>query len=228
MCADRFASGRMGFAMPVRPNPEELRAAAGRAIPDVVAHGLDVLFCGINPSLWSGAVGHHFARPGNRFWRVLHGAGFSPEVLQPSQADRFLELGFGLTNLVNRATVAAAELSREELVAGSERLLETACRWAPKFVAVVGMGAYRVAFGRPKAPLGRQRDLLGPSALWLLPNPSGLQATYQLPELIAAFSELRQASLPDPPPRRGGAAGPTSRSTLETRSARAAPRRGRA
>ena len=179
---------------PPRPTPQDLKAAAGRSIPDVVAPGLDVLFCGINPSLWSGAVGLHFARPGNRFWKVLHGAGFTPEVLEAWEEERFAGCGFGITNLVNRATAAASELSREELVAGARRLEATAGHWGPRFVAVVGMQAYRTAFARPKARIGRQPEAIAGSVLWLLPNPSGLQATYQLPDLVAAFRELRLAA----------------------------------
>jgi TDG/mug DNA glycosylase family protein len=166
-------------------------------VPDVVRAELDVLFCGINPGLWTAAVGHHFARPGNRFWKVLHGSGFSPEVLEPWEEERFLQLGFGITNLVGRATATAAELGPDELRAGARQLEATAARWRPRFVAVVGMGAYRTAFGRPKATIGRQPEALADSALWLLPNPSGLQATYQMPELVAAFKELRETARPD-------------------------------
>jgi len=184
----------------VAPDRIELLAAAGRRIPDVAAPGLRVLFCGINPGLWSAAVGQHFARPGNRFWKVLSGAGFTDRVLAPAEQDQLLAVGVGITNLVARATAAADELTAEELAAGARRLRAKATRLRPAYVAVVGLGAYRVAFGRPRATVGRQPEPLGPAVLWLLPNPSGLQAHYQLPDLVAAYAELRRAALrPDSP-----------------------------
>jgi TDG/mug DNA glycosylase family protein len=176
-----------------RPTKAELEAAYGVAIPDVIADGLDVLFCGINPGLWSGATGDHFARPGNRFWPVLHRAGFTPRQLAPWEKGELLALGIGITNLVPRSTAAAAELTTEELRAGAAALEAKAARHRPRAVAVVGMGAYRTAFRRPKATIGRQPEDLAGALLWLLPNPSGLQATYQLPDLVAVFAELREA-----------------------------------
>jgi TDG/mug DNA glycosylase family protein len=177
-----------------RPSPGELAAAAGRSIPDVVCPGLTVLFCGINPGLWSAAVGHHFARPGNRFWKVLHASGFCPSMLDASEDSRLLALGLGITNLVSRATATASELRPEELKRGARRLTRNAARWKPKVVAVVGMTSYRVAFSRPQAKIGPQPHDIAASALWLLPNPSGLQATYQLTDLVAAFRELREST----------------------------------
>lgn len=174
--------------------PKELAAAAGRRVPDVIAADLDVLFCGINPGLCSAAVGHHFARPGNRFWKVLAGAGFSAEVLAPHEERRLLDVGLGITNLVPRSTATAAELTRDELRLGARRLERTVRRWKPGFVAVVGMGAYRTAFDRPKATIGEQPARLADARVWLLPNPSGLQAHYQFDDLVAAFAELRRAS----------------------------------
>jgi TDG/mug DNA glycosylase family protein len=176
-----------------RPTPSDLLAARDRAIPDVIAPGLDVVFCGINPSLWSGATGHHFARPGNRFWPTLHRAGFTPRQLRPDETEELLAMGLGITNLVNRATAAAAELSRDELRAGAVRLRETVRWFRPRSVAVVGIEAYRTAFEHPKAGPGRQAALLEGALLWVLPNPSGLNAHYQLDALAAAFGELRQA-----------------------------------
>jgi TDG/mug DNA glycosylase family protein len=176
-----------------RPTPSDLLAARDRAIPDVIAPGLDVVFCGINPSLWSGATGHHFARPGNRFWPTLHRAGFTPRQLRPDETEELLAMGLGITNLVNRATAAAAELSRDELRAGAVRLRETVRRFRPRSVAVVGIEAYWTAFEHPKAGPGRQAALLEGALLWVLPNPSGLNAHYQLDALAAAFGELRQA-----------------------------------
>ncbi len=178
---------------PRRPTPAELEAARGAVVPDVIGDGLDVLFCGINPGLWSGATGHHFARPGNRFWPVLHRAGFTPRQLAPWEEDELPALGLGVTNLVPRTTAAAAELTTEELRAGAAALEAKAARHRPRAVAVVGMGAYRSAFRRPGAAMGRQPEDLAGAELWMLPNPSGLQARYQLPDLVAAFAELRAA-----------------------------------
>ena len=183
----------------MKPDRNQLEAAAGRRIPDLVAPNLRVLFCGINPGLYSAALGQHFARPGNRFWKVLAGAGFTDRVLAAAEQGELLTVGVGITNLVARATAAAAELSRAELVAGGRRLRTTAIRLRPAHVAVVGMGAYRTAFARPRASVGRQPEPLGPATLWMLPNPSGLQAHYQLPELVDAFAELRRAAFgPEP------------------------------
>lgn len=177
-----------------RPSREELLGAAGRTIPDVLAHGLRVVFVGINPGLYSGAVGHHFARPGNRFWKALHGAGFTDRVLDPSEDATLPSLGLGVTNLVARATASAAELRPDELREGRRRLERIADELRPRLVAVLGLGAYRTAFDRPGAIEGPQGERLGPSALWLLPNPSGLNAHHQLPDLIERFAELRRAS----------------------------------
>ncbi len=169
-------------------------AAAGRTVRDVIGEGLGVLFCGINPGLYSGAVGHHFARPGNRFWPVLHAAGFTPRVLTAWEERELLEWGYGITNLVARATATAADLTREEFVAGARRLERKVKRYRPRWVAVVGIGAYRTAFGRPRAVVGPQPERLGLARLWLLPQPSGLNANHQMPELTVAFRELREAA----------------------------------
>ena len=167
-------------------------AAAGRTVRDVIGEGLRVLFCGINPGLYSGAVGHHFARPGNRFWPVLHAAGFTDRVLASWEERELLDYGYGITNLVARATATAAELAREEFVAGARRLERKVKRYRPRWVAVVGIGAYRTAFGRPRAVIGGQPERIGPARLWLLPQPSGLNANHQMPELPEAFGELRK------------------------------------
>jgi double-stranded uracil-DNA glycosylase len=174
-----------------RPTKSELKAAAGRTVPDVIAPGLDVLFCGINPGLYSGATGHHFARPGNRFWPALHGAGFTDRRLDPSEEHLLLDFGCGITNLVPRTTAAAAELGNSELVHGRRELERKVQRCAPRWLAVLGIGAYRAAFGRRGAHIGEQPERLGSTGLWVLPNPSGLNANYQLPDLIRLFSELR-------------------------------------
>lgn len=176
------------------PSRAELLAAKGKTVPDVIAPHLGVLFCGINPGLYSGATGHHFARPGNRFWPVLHRAGFTERLLAPAEERTLLRYGFGVTNLVARSTAAADELTKAELVAGRRRLQAKAIRYEPRIVAVLGVGAYRAAFGRPKATIGLQPESLGRAAVWVLPNPSGLNAHYQMSALVRVFSALRKAS----------------------------------
>ncbi len=179
---------------PGRPSRDELLAAADRTIPDLIGPGLRVLFCGINPSLYSAATGHHFARPGNRFWPALHRSGFTPRLLHPSEQDELLRQGLGVTNMVARASARADELSRAELAAGGQRLTETVARWRPGWLAVVGVTAYRAAFGRPRAAMGRQEDTVAGTPVWVLPNPSGLNAHYTVDTLAAAFAELRAVS----------------------------------
>ena len=176
-----------------KPTREELLAAAGKSIPDVIAPGLKCLFCGINPGLYSGATGHHFARPGNRFWPALHRAGFTSRLLDPSEKRELLKSGYGITNLVARTTAAADELTGEELLAGRKRLEAKVRRYQPRAVAVLGIGAYRTAFGLPRAALRRQPESLAGAVLWVLPNPSGLNANHQLPDLVRLFRELRLA-----------------------------------
>jgi TDG/mug DNA glycosylase family protein len=178
---------------PARPTPADLEAARGKSIPDLIAPGLDVLFVGINPSLWSGAVGLHFARPGNRFWRALHEAGFTDRLLSPYEGRELLARRIGVTNLVNRATASADELDMADYRRGARRITAKVRRYRPKVVAFVGMGAYRVAFGRARARGGRQEDHLGSADIWVLPNPSGRTAGYQMPALARAFRELRQS-----------------------------------
>jgi TDG/mug DNA glycosylase family protein len=182
----------------VRPSASDLEAARGRSIPDVLAPNLDVVFVGINPGLWSGAVGHHFARPGNRFWKALHGAGFTDRVLSPFEDASLPERGLGITNLVNRTTATAAELDDEELRDAARRLAERLRPHRPRIVAVLGIGAYRTGFGRPKAGIGPQVEQLGRARLWVLPNPSGLNAHYQLDALAERFRELRVVATSEP------------------------------
>jgi TDG/mug DNA glycosylase family protein len=174
-----------------RPSREDLLAAADRTIPDLIGPGLRVLFCGINPSLYSAATGHHFARPGNRFWPALHRSGFTPRLLHPSEQDELLRHRLGITNMVARASARADELSPAELVTGGQRLTATVARWRPGWLAVVGVTAYRTAFGRPRAAMGRQADTVAGAPVWVLPNPSGLNAHYTVDSLAAAFAELR-------------------------------------
>jgi TDG/mug DNA glycosylase family protein len=160
----------------------------------VIAPGLDVLFCGINPSLISAERGHHFARPGNRFWPALHGSGFTPRLLSPDEDGELSRYGLGITNIVDRPTRAADELRPAELRAGLESLAELAARYEPAVIAVVGVTAWRIAHSRPKAGLGLQPETVGGCPAWVLPNPSGLNAHYQLPRLIDLFKELREAT----------------------------------
>jgi double-stranded uracil-DNA glycosylase len=181
-----------------RPTKAQVAAAVGRTVPDLIRPDLTVLFCGINPGLYSGATRHHFARPGNRFWPALHAAGFTRTLLSPWDEHLLLDDGLGITNLVARATATAAELSAEELRAGRRRLERKVAQYRPRWVAVVGIGAYRTAFDRPKAAMGGQQERLGGSALWVLPNPSGLNANHQLPELTQAFRALRRATENEP------------------------------
>ena len=176
---------------PRRPTREQLAAAAGRTVPDVIRPRLDVLFCGINPGLYSGAVGHHFARPGNRFWPALHSAGFTAERLTAFEEARLPELGLGITNLVTRATATADALRPEELRGGAAEVARKAARYEPRFVAFLGLGAYRVAFGRRGAKAGPQPEPLAAARVWLLPNPSGLNAHWTPAQLADAFADLR-------------------------------------
>jgi len=179
-------------AAPPRPSKADLAAAVHKTVPDLIAPGLTVLFCGINPGLYTAALGHHFARPGNRFWPALHGAGFTPRLLKPWEERELLPLGYGITNMVARTTAAASELSAEEYVAGGQRLKELVSRYQPRAVAFMGIGAYRTAFARPKAQLGLQPERLADAALWALPSPSGLNANHSLADLIALLRALRE------------------------------------
>lgn len=179
--------------MPERkPTKQEILAAADRTVPDLIAPDLTVLFCGINPGLYTAAVGHHFARPGNRFWPTLYRSGFTDRLLAPSEEHELLNLGYGIASLVERATASAAELSNEEYLDGARRLEEKVHRYRPKCVAFLGVGAYRIAFNRRQAVIGRQNERLGDSMIWVLPNPSGLNANYQLDDLTRLFKQLRE------------------------------------
>ena len=184
-----------------RPTKAEREAAYGREIPHVLAEGLDVVFVGINPGLWSGASGHHFANPGNRFWKALHGSGFTDRQLDPSEDASMPTYGLGVTNLVARTTARADELTEDEIRAGGASLGERLAPFAPKVVAVVGLGAFRIAFDRPKAEVGPSDVPIAGARSWVLPNPSGLNAHYQVDDLARVFAELRlELGLPD---RRG-------------------------
>ncbi|MCQ4079900.1 G/U mismatch-specific DNA glycosylase [Streptomyces sp. RB6PN25] len=174
--------------------PEELEAARGRTVPDVVADGLDVLFCGINPGLLSAATGHHFARPGNRFWPVLHACGFTPRQLAPAQQHELPGFGLGITNVAARATARADELTAAELREGGEQLAATVLRYRPRWLAVAGVTAYRTAFGERRARIGPQERTIGSTRIWALPNPSGLNAHWTLQTMAEEYARLRAAA----------------------------------
>lgn len=189
---------RARAASPVGPDPrptrDDLRRAATARLDDVIAPGLRVLFCGINPGLYSAATGFHFARPGNRFWKALHDGGFTDRVLRPSEQRALLEVGCGITNLVPRASASADELTRDELIEGGRSLAAKVRRHRPRWLAVLGLGAYRVAFGRPRAVVGPQEEPMAATRVWVLPNPSGLNAHYQPADLADEFRRLQEAA----------------------------------
>lgn len=182
-----------------RPGRADLQAARARTLPDVLPEPgavFSVLFCGINPGLYSAAVGHHFARPGNRFWPALHLSGFTSRRLAPNEQHLLATCGLGITNLVARPSAQASHLTAAELRADGERLLELVVRHEPCVVAVAGVTAYRTAFGRPGAGVGPQQQMLGAARLWVLPNPSGLNAHWPLAAIAEEFLRLRRAYLP--------------------------------
>ncbi|QNS09026.1 G/U mismatch-specific DNA glycosylase [Streptomyces xanthii] len=181
-----------------RLTPADLEAARDRLVPDVVASGLSVLFCGINPGLMTAATGHHFARPGNRFWPVLHLSGFTPRLLKPSEQDELLSYGLGITNVVARATARADELSAEEFREGGRILTEKVTRLRPRWLAVVGVTAYRSAFGEPRAQIGPQEREIGGARVWVLPNPSGLNAHWTATTMAEEYARLREAAAAAP------------------------------
>ncbi|MFH8570585.1 G/U mismatch-specific DNA glycosylase [Streptomyces sp. NPDC017993] len=183
----------MGFT------PEELQAARDRLVPDVAASGLRVLFCGINPGLLSAATGHHFARPGNRFWPVLYASGFTPRLLKPAEQDELLAHGVGITNVVARATAKADELTAEELREGGRLLEEKVARLRPGRLAVAGVTAYRVAFGDKRATIGPQERTLGATRIWVLPNPSGLNAHWTPATMAEEYGRLREVAFAEHP-----------------------------
>jgi len=175
-----------------KPTKAQLAAATGMTVPDIIAPNLRVLFCGINPSVYSAVVGHHFARPGNRFWPTLHKGGFTRQLLKPEQEQELLTYGYGITNIVERATVAAAELSANELTIGGQQLRGKVEHYRPKVVAILGISAYRLAFNQPRAILGEQPETIAAAQLYVLPNPSGLNAHYTPADLARVYGEFRQ------------------------------------
>jgi TDG/mug DNA glycosylase family protein len=181
------------LTQPWKPTKQQLLEAKGKTVADVIAPRLKVLFCGINPGLYTAAVGHHFARPGNRFWPALFAGGFTERILSPFDERELLKSGYGITNVVMRASATADELTREELREGGKRLAAKVRRNHPAFLAVLGLGAYRAAFDQPKAVIGRQEKRIGKTVVWVLPNPSGLNAHYQPKDLGRLFAELKLA-----------------------------------
>src|SRR5437763_4274024 len=179
---------------PFKPTKQQLIDAAGQTLPDVIAPNLRVLFCGINPGLYTAAVGHHFARPGNLFWPALYKSGFTERLLSPFEERELLKSGIGISNVVPHATASAAELTKEDFIKGGRALAAKVKRYRPRVVAILGVGAYRHAFAKPKVQIGEQPERIHDARVWVLPNPSGLNANYQLPELVRLFGELRQAT----------------------------------
>ncbi len=175
-----------------KPSKAEIQAAYNKEVPDIIAADLKVLFCGINASLYSAAVKHHFARPGNRFWKALHQAGFTDRLLNPAEDQTLLQYGYGLTNIVARATARADELDRTELQQGHHTLSNQVKKFRPQYLAILGITAYRIAFGHPKAKMGPQSQQLHDTQIWVLPNPSGLNAHYQIKDLARVYGELRE------------------------------------
>jgi len=199
----------------VKPTRAEIAAASDTTIEDVIRPGLRVLFCGINPGLYSAATGHHFARPGNRFWPALHRGGFTPRQLHAAEQQQLLSYGLGITNIVARASTRADELTRAEIVAGGAILKDKVRRYRPGWLAVLGIGAYKTAFDArtdrerrasagfassaraPRINIGSQPEPIGDTRVWVLPNPSGLNAHYTLDALTAEFAKLHDAAMDD-------------------------------
>ncbi len=175
-----------------KPTKEDLRDAINRTTDDLIDYNLKVLFCGINPGIYSGATGLHFARPGNRFWKAVHLGGFTDRILKPSEEEEFLELGFGITSFCKRTTARADELSKSEIIEGGGNLTKKIEKYKPENLAVLGLGAYRTAFAEPKASVGLQNKKIGTTKIWLLPNPSGLNAHYRLEDFGRLFAEIRK------------------------------------
>src|SRR3989454_10647564 len=180
-------------SQPFKPTKDQIAAAAGKTVPDVIAPNLRALFCGINPGRYTAAVGHHFARPGNRFWPALHKSGFTDRLLSPFDERELLKNYLGITNVVSHATASASEVTKEDFVKGGRILRRKVSRYRPRIVAVLGIEAYRKAFGCVNVEIGEQEETIGEAKLWVLPNPSGLNANYQLKDFTRLFRKLRKA-----------------------------------
>lgn len=176
-----------------KPTKEDLRDAINRTTEDLIDYNLKVLFCGINPGIYSGATGFHFARPGNRFWKALYLAGYTDRQLKPHEEEEFLELGYGITSFCKRTTARADELSKHEIIEGGKNLIRKVEKYKPENLAVLGLGAYRMAFQKPKAKVGLQDEKIGKTHIWLLPNTSGLNAHYKLEDFAELFRQVRES-----------------------------------
>ncbi|WP_263971761.1 G/U mismatch-specific DNA glycosylase [Leptolyngbya ohadii] len=185
---------KSGNSPSYKPTKADIQAAYNATVADIIDRDLNVLFCGINPSLYSAVVGHHFARPGNRFWKTLHLAGFTDRLYSADEDRDLLKLGYGITNIVDRATARADEVAAEEFVAAQQSLAQKLQTYRPKCLAVLGVSAYRLAFQQPKAKMGQQSDRWEGTLIWVLPNPSGLNAHYQLQDLAEVYRSLREAT----------------------------------
>src|SRR5438045_5574903 len=185
----------MTISKPLKPTKQQLIDAVGKTLSDVIAPNLRVLFCGISPGLYQAAVGHHFARPGNRFWPALHKSGFTDRLLSPFAERELLKSGIGISNVVAHATASASELTKADFTEGGRSLAAKVERYHPRIVAILGVGAYRQAFGQPKATVGEQEEGIHSARVWVLPNPSGLNANYQLPQLVRMFGDLRAQTI---------------------------------
>jgi len=194
---------RKTLPTPWKPTKDQLLAAHTKRVPDLAAKDLIVLFAGINPGLYTAAIGRHFGRPGNRFWPAIYAGGFTPRLFSPFESDLLLELKLGITNVVERPTARADELTNDELRTGGRRLERKVKRWRPTVVAFVGIGPYRIISGVRGARVGLQKEPFGGSHAWVLPNPSGLNAHYQPAALAKLFGELRRWAIANhAPPRK--------------------------
>jgi TDG/mug DNA glycosylase family protein len=183
---------RLPIRQPFRPTKAQLAAAVNQTVPDLINPDLKVLFAGINPGLYSAATHRHFARPGNRFWPAMHDGGFTDRLFSPFESDLLLEHGYGITNICRRATNAADELTKDELIRGAKTLIKKVRKFRPKIIAILGVGSYRIAFDCAGAQVGRQEQKIGDTIVWVLPNPSGLNAHFVPSKLSKIFRELKR------------------------------------
>src|SRR4051812_22807929 len=180
---------------PWKPTKAQLLNAPKKPAPALTRPNLNILFVGINPGLYTAAVGHHFARPGNRFWPAMHKGGFTDTQVSPFDSAKLLDLNLGITNMCPRPTAMAHQLSTHELRKGAKILRRKVLRYKPRFVAIIGITSYRIAFDRKDAKLGLQPETIGDTKIWVLPNPSGLNAHYQVSDLAKLFTKLKEACL---------------------------------
>lgn len=177
-----------------RPTKQDLLAAANKTVPDIIGTNLKILFCGINPGLYTAAIGHHFGKPGNRFWQALYLTGFTPRLYSPFEDQKLLNLGFGITNLVSRSTATAAEISNQEFKTGGEILVDKIKKYQPLYTAFVGIGAYKLAFSKDKVKVGHQAGKIENTNVWVLPNTSGLNVNHRLTDFVELFNQLKKAA----------------------------------